>query len=143
MAAVASPQHPVAPAPSPPPPPALRLVGPRRHVGRYVVTLVVVGAIGVFGCVTLNAFAAKQSFAARTLQVEVDELAMRYDELTVDVAALESPRRVRRVAVRRLGMVPALAPAFLVLDDPRPEAGDATRANAAPAAATAAGAAGD
>ncbi|MBW3603184.1 MAG: hypothetical protein KY434_10875, partial [Actinobacteria bacterium] len=48
----------------------------------------------------------------------VDELSHRADELGVRVFALESPARVHRVAVRRLGMVPATGPSFLTLRPP-------------------------
>ena len=77
--------------------------------------MLVVAALGVFGSVTLNALAAEQSFAVRELEAEVTQLTRTADELTVEVTRLESPDRLHRVAVMRLGMVPADQPAFLEL----------------------------
>lgn len=108
-----------APAPAPAPSPGRRRglqVAPRpRRSGRYLVVMVVLGALGVFGSVALNALAAEQSFAVRELEQQVNDLTRTADELTVDVTRLESPARLHREAVRRLGMVPADQPAFVVL----------------------------
>jgi cell division protein FtsL len=105
-----------APAADPSRRPTLRVVPRRRHRGRYVVAMLVIGAVGVFGIVSLSALAAEAAFAARALEQEIDELAFRYDELTAEVASLESPARVRAVAQEQLGMVPAEQPAFLIVD---------------------------
>jgi cell division protein FtsL len=96
--------------------PELRVVPPRRRTGRYLAAMVLVGAVGVFGIVSLSALAAEAAFAARALEQEIDELAFRYDELTVEVATLESPARVREVATTQLGMVRAEQPAFLIVE---------------------------
>ena len=108
-----------APAPAPAPDPRRNLrVAPRpRRSGRYLVLMVILGGLGVFGCVALNALAAEQSFAVRELEQQVNELSRTADELTVDVTRLESPARLHREAVRTLGMVPAQQPAFVVLPD--------------------------
>lgn len=107
------------PAPAPVPGPSRRgdlRVAPRpRRSGRYLVLMVVLGGLGVFGSVALNALAAEQSFAVRELEQQVNELSRTADELTVDVTRLESPARLHTAAVRRLGMVPAEQPAFVVL----------------------------
>lgn len=125
MAADPSPAaHRLAPAPTAPAPtpgeqgrPDLRVVGRPRHRGRYLALLSLVGALGVFGVVSLHALAAEAAFEAQTLEAEVSELSMRYEELTADVAALESPERIREVATSELGMVPVEDPAFLSIDD--------------------------
>lgn len=142
MAALPSDLTPV-PVPSPAPRPRRRavqptpigIVAPRRHPGRYLVVMLVIAAAGVFGCVSLNALAAEQSFAVRALEADVAELSRTADELTVDVTRLESPDRLHRVATSRLGMVPVDQPAFLVL--PRAasdESADSSRTMAAPPA---------
>lgn len=87
--------------------PRLRVVDEPRHTTRYAILLAVVAVLGVTGIVSLNALAAEASFEASKLEKDVAELSHRYDELTAEVAALESPERVRRVAVSELGMVPA------------------------------------
>jgi cell division protein FtsL len=86
--------------------------------------LLVIGATGIFGIVTLSALAAENAFAARELQTEVDELSYRYDELTAEVAGLETPERIRQVAGSELGMVPAEQPGYLVLRDQGNDAAD-------------------
>lgn len=96
--------------------PELRVVPPRRHAARYTALLVTLGALGIFGVVSLSALAAESAFAVRTLEGELAELTTRYEELTAEVAALESPGRIRDVAGRELGMIPAREPAFLVVD---------------------------
>jgi hypothetical protein len=50
----------------------------------------------------------------------VTELRHRYEELTAEVARLESPARVRAIAEHDLGMVPAEQPAYLVVEDGLP-----------------------
>lgn len=95
----------------------LRVVAASRHPGRYVAAMLVVAALGVFAVVALNAVAASSAFRARALEERVDELSQRADELGVRVSALQSPARVHRVAVERLGMVPAPRPSFLTLGD--------------------------
>lgn len=106
--------------------PNLRVVAAPRHGRRYTLLMILLGAVAVFGSVAVNALAAEHAFTARTLEAEVSDLEMRYDELTVEVAGLESPKRIRRVASQRLGMVPARRPAFVVLGgttaDPWPRA---------------------
>lgn len=109
--------------------PRLRVVPRQRRTARYVVAMVVLGAAGIFGIVSLSALAAESAFAARALEAEIDELSLRYDELTAEVAGLESPERVRAVATTELGMVRADQPAFLVVERP---VGSATQPAAEP-----------
>jgi hypothetical protein len=78
--------------------------------------MIVAAVLGVFGGVALNALAAEQAFAHRELVADVDTLNLRVDQLTVSVARLEAPDRIRRTAERQLGMVPAEQPAFLALE---------------------------
>lgn len=114
----------------PPGRPSLRVVPEPRHHGRYLLLLAAFGAAGVFGVVGLNALAAESAFTARTLEQEVHALAIRYEELTAEVAALEAPERVRHVAVHDLGMVEPDLPGFLVAERSLPEDGGWGRASA-------------
>ena len=98
--------------------PSLRLVTGPSRARRYTLVAVALVAAALFGCVAVNALAAEQAFVARELQADVDALSLRYDELTVEVARLQSPKRIRRVAERRLGMVDAVHPGYLVVDEP-------------------------
>ena len=91
----------------------LGLVPPVRHHARYWLLLLVLVAVEVFGVVSLGALAAESAFEAQQLEAEVTLLTTRYDELTVEVAALKAPERVLAVARTELGMVPAGQPGFL------------------------------
>jgi hypothetical protein len=118
--------------PSPPTP--IAVVAPRRRPARYLLVMLLIASAGVFGCVTLNALAAEQAFAARELETDVAALSRSADELTVEVTRLESPDRLHRVATSRLGMVPADQPAFLVMPGPASDdSADSSRTMAAPA----------
>ena len=114
------------PAPAPRPRPRPVAVPPKRRPRRraatranrsvrYVTAMLFLAALGIFGSVALNALAAEQSFAVRALEQDVAELTRVTDELTVNVTRLESPKRLHRTAVRKLGMVRADQPAFVVL----------------------------
>ena len=104
------------------PRPQLRLVTPPPRTARWLAALVVVTALAVVGVVSLHALAAEAAFDAVTLSAEVDALEVRYDELTAEVARLESPERVRHVAIEQLGMVPAADQEYLALDTAPPAA---------------------
>lgn len=97
--------------------PRLTLVTPPPRSRRYIVAMVALITMAVFGSVSLNAMAAEQSFAAKELDAEVRELKLRTDELTVEIARLESPDRIRAVAAKHLGMVSPTQPGYLVVDD--------------------------
>jgi cell division protein FtsB len=94
--------------------PRLLVVGAPRHTRRWTAVLVAVGAVGVFVVVGLNAVAAESAFTARSLEADVNELALRYEELTAEVAALGTPDRLAEIATTQLGMVPAEEPSFLL-----------------------------
>lgn len=100
------------------PRPRLRVVGRPRRTARVVLAVVLVAVVGVIGVVSLSALAAEAAFEARSLQGEVEDLSLRYDELTAEVAALEAPARIRAVARDDLGMVRADSPTFLVAEGP-------------------------
>lgn len=98
--------------------PDLRVVGPARHSARYIVVIVGLSLLGIIGVVSLSALAAEAAFEARELQAEVTELSLSYDELTAEVAALESPERIRHVAETELGMVEPESATFLLAEAP-------------------------
>jgi cell division protein FtsL len=107
--------------------PELRVVTPVHDARHYVVLLLLVAALGVFGVVSLNAFAAESAFAAQKLEREVAALSVRYEELTAEVASLQAPSRVYTVAVERLGMVPADEPGYLLITQGQPADGTTQR----------------
>lgn len=111
--------------------PQLRVVDQPRHSARYLALLAFVAVLGVTGVVSLNALAAEASFKARELDEEVTELSRRYDELTVEVAELQAPERVRRIAVQELGMVEPEDRAFLGPDGQGGQEGQARPARPA------------
>jgi hypothetical protein len=85
---------------------------------------------GLITLLLLNSAAAADAFAQRELQQKNRELSLTEQELGREVAALEAPGSLNRRA-RMLGLVPAGAPGFLVVDpDGR------TKAVGSPAAAT-------
>lgn len=96
--------------------PGLRVVEPPRRTGRFLVACLALLAVGVLTVVSLSALAAESAFAARELEQDIAELRARYDELTAEVAELESPDRIRAVAVSELGMVPASEPGYLLVE---------------------------
>ncbi len=106
----------------------LRLVEPTPHPARFGVLALLLAALGVFGVVSLHALASESAYRAQELSAEVEDLTLRADELTADVARLESPQHVRQVA-EQLGMVPATDPGYLI-------AGEASGATGGAVAAT-------
>src|SRR5918992_5330134 len=109
-----------APARTPAPRPDLRVVPPPQRTRGFVAILSIMAALGVFGIVTLNALAAEAAFDAQRLERDVAALQVRYDELTSEVTALESPDRVQGIAVAELGLVPASEPGYLIVDQAPP-----------------------
>lgn len=77
----------------------------------------VVLAVGVLGIVALNALAADASFEAQALERDISELTLRHDDLVAAVAQLESPNRVRDVAIGQLGLMEPEVPGFLTIDE--------------------------
>jgi cell division protein FtsL len=103
--------------------PALRVVetpAPRRTLA-YAVLLVALSAAAVFGTVAVNALGAGDAVAARALEREGAEAERRYSELIADVARLENPARIERVALEELGMVRPEVTRFVVVTRPLPE----------------------
>lgn len=109
------------PAPSPRSP-QLRVVSrpPTRHTLAFCLLLLALGALAVFATVTLNALAAADAVRTAQLEQEVAEAERRYGDLVAEVAALEDPARIERVAIDQLGMVPADGARYVVLDRPLP-----------------------
>lgn len=117
------------PAAAPTKRPDLHVVTSVSSPRRYLLLAVLLAAVGVFGVVGLHAKATESAFSSRALSEEVEEYTLRAEELRAEVAALESPEHVRRIATEQLGMVPATQPGYLVADS-----GAAPAAPAAPVA---------
>lgn len=98
--------------------PALRIVGQPRHHLRYLAVLLLLTSFGVFGVVSIHAFAAEAAFQARALEHEVDTLGERVTELHAEIAMLRAPDRIREVATGELGMVVPQNPTYIVLEQP-------------------------
>lgn len=98
------------------PRPRLRVVMDNPRSSRLALVLLVIAAVGVFAVVSVGAKTAEAAVEVRSLSADVDELKQRYEILTAEVAELESPQRIRRVAVDELGMVEPVEPQFLVVD---------------------------
>jgi cell division protein FtsL len=96
--------------------PRLHLVTADPRSSRLVLVLLIIAAIGVFGVVSVGAKTAEAAVEARELEAEVEALKQHYELLTADVAELESPDRIRRVAVDDLGMVEPTRQQFVVVD---------------------------
>src|ERR671919_2227876 len=94
----------------------LRLVTTNPRSSRFALVLLVIAAIGVFGVVSVGAKTAEAAMQVRALENDVDELKRDYELLTAEVAELESPDRIRRVAVNQLDMVEPDDPSFVVVD---------------------------
>lgn len=87
----------------------------RRHLTVFLLAALLLAGATVFGTVSLNAMAAGDAVVARQLEADVVAAERRYGHLIAEVAALESPERVRRAALE-LGMEPATEPRYLILD---------------------------
>ncbi|HEX9890182.1 MAG TPA: hypothetical protein VGA69_11930 [Nitriliruptorales bacterium] len=86
-----------------------------RHTLLFAIGYLLVAAGLVFAAVTLNALAAADSVAARTLDGQVVEAERTYARLVAEVASLDDPGRIREVAADQLGMVPAEGVRYLEL----------------------------
>ncbi len=97
--------------------PQLRVVEePRpRHTLLFVLVYIAVAAGAVFMTVSLNALAAGDAVAAQRLERQVSASERQYGQLVADVATLENPARIEKVATG-MGMVPAPAPRYLEID---------------------------
>ena len=94
----------------------LQLVTTNPRSSRFALLLLVLAAVGVFGVVSVGAKTAEAAMQVRSLESDVDQLKRDYELLTAEVAELESPDRIRRVAVDELGMVEADDPKFVEVD---------------------------
>ena len=94
----------------------LRLVTTNPRSSRFALLLLVIAAVGVFGVVSVGAKTAEAAMQVRSLESDVDQLKRDYELLTAEVAELESPDRIRAVAVDGLGMVEPDDPSFVVVD---------------------------
>lgn len=88
----------------------------RVHPAVYAVLAALIVALGTFGSVSLNALSAEASFQARALETEIARLQLERDDLVAEVAALETPSRVRDAAVSDLGLMAPERPGFLRID---------------------------
>lgn len=77
----------------------------RRHALPFLLLLLLLAAAAVFGAVGLNALAAGDAVRARELERAVADQERAYGQLVAEVARLEEPARIRRIAVEELGMV--------------------------------------
>ncbi len=98
--------------------PALKVVRApkRRHTLVWLVATIALLAGSVLGAVSLNALAAADSVAARTLEEQVAEAEREHARLIAEVAHLDAPERIREVATTELGMIEAPPPRYVVLD---------------------------
>lgn len=97
--------------------PARPAAATRVPVPVYLALIAAIAAAGVFGIVTLQAFAAEASFEARALEEEIEQLTLAHDDLRATVAALGMPSRVRDVATQDIGLIEAEQPGFLTVDE--------------------------
>lgn len=103
--------------------PDLRLVPQpqRRHRLLLVGSVVALCASAVFATVALSALAAGDAVGTRALERRVADAERRYEELVAEVARLEDPARIERVATEELGLVRAEGARFLVLRPALPQ----------------------
>ena len=106
----------------------LRLVrGARNGLGlspRAGVVLTILAFVGLFAVAVCHALLIERQASIDELDARVAEEQARYEELSLDVAELESPERIRTEATGRLGMVPAGETVWLTPTEPVPP-GDA------------------
>lgn len=105
--------------------PDLRVVPePRdRHTLAYTLVILALAGVIVFTTVAINALAAGDAVRAGQLENEVIDAEQRYGELIAEVARLEDPARIGRVAREELGLVAPAGAEYLLLDRPLPEDG--------------------
>ncbi|MDX1511122.1 MAG: hypothetical protein R3249_07230 [Nitriliruptorales bacterium] len=90
---------------------------PVRRRFPWVALLVGLFVGSVFAALTLSALAAEDAVTARQLQLEVTEAERDYAQLVAEVATLESPERIARMA-EEMGMVRTAVPRTLPVDRP-------------------------
>jgi cell division protein FtsL len=103
----------------------LRVVRPRPGLGlrispRAGVVLTVLAFAALFAVAVCHALLIQRQAALDELDQSVAEEQARYEELSLEVAELRSPDRIKTEATDRLGMVPAGGVVFLTPDEPAP-----------------------
>ena len=108
----------------------LRVVVPRR-LGwglrlspRAGVVLTVCAFVALFAVAVSHALLIERQARVDDLDAEVAEQQATYEELSLEVARLKSPDRIRREATEELGMVPAGDVVWLTPDEPAPRGED-------------------
>ncbi len=89
---------------------------PHRHTLLFAALLGLLAAATIFATVAVSALGAADAVTVRELQREVADAERRYHALVAEVAALEDPARIERVAVEELGMVRPADARYVVLD---------------------------
>jgi cell division protein FtsL len=103
----------------------LRVVRSRPGLGlrlspRVGVVLTVLAFAALFAVAVCHALLIQRQAALDELDQSVAEEQARYEELSLEVAELRSPDRIKAEATERLGMVPAGEVLFLTPDEPEP-----------------------
>jgi len=107
--------------PARPTPPRLRVAPPAPVTAPrapFVATVLVVVIAGTLGILALNTKINENAFRLQALRDQSSVLDRQEQQLTRDLALLESPTSLA-AAARRLGLVPAGTPAFIRLPDGR------------------------
>ncbi|HEX6417520.1 MAG TPA: septum formation initiator family protein [Acidimicrobiales bacterium] len=102
----------------------VRPAGRLRLSPRAGVVLTVLAFVALFLVAVCHALLIESQATLDELDAEVATEQARYEELRQEVAALESPERIKTDAVERLGMVPAEDIVWLTPDEPAPPGGD-------------------
>jgi cell division protein FtsL len=87
---------------------------------RAGVVLTVVAFAALFAVAVCHALLIERQAALDELDQSVAAQQARYEELSLEVAELKSPERIKTEATERLGMVPAGEVVFLTPDEPTP-----------------------
>jgi cell division protein FtsL len=109
----------------------LRVVrGPRAGLGlslspRVGVILTVLAFVALFAVAVCHALLIERQAAIDELDAQVAAEQARYEELSLDVAELKAPARIKTEATERLGMVPSGEVVWLTPDEPAPPADEA------------------
>lgn len=89
--------------------------GPHAPRTPFVLLVLALLGGGLVGLLLLSSASSADAFTQRKLQQDNRELTLREQELGREVAALEAPRAIASRA-RAMGLVPAAAPGFLVVE---------------------------
>jgi len=102
---------------------------------RAGVVLTVLAFVALFAVAVCHALLIERQAAIDELDAEVAAEQARYEELSLEVAELKSPERIKNAAIEDLGMVPAGDVVWLTPDEPAPPEGaeaDEDEADTAP-----------